>query len=85
MSDLVKLRHRIDFAEDGVTLAKDGPGELSHGLDELIDRLAEEGLLDELTAHHWIHRSETFDRGSVPKPRRKGCLFTFLRLIGRSQ
>ncbi|MGH7341864.1 MAG: hypothetical protein ACREKH_15345 [Candidatus Rokuibacteriota bacterium] len=81
-------RRIIDFAEDGVRLAQIGPGELAEGLDVLIARLAEEGLLDELLAHKWIKRPapeapEALDQGSQPK--RKGCLtaLPFVRAILR--
>lgn len=68
-------RQIVDFAEDGVRLAMSGPGELADGMDALIHRLVEEGLLCELLAHEWVRGPvpprTTFDPGSRPK---KGCL-----------
>ncbi len=70
-------RRIIDFADQGVTCAR--AGVLSASLDELIGRLAEEGLLDELLAHEWVKQPMALDRGSKPKP--DGCLSALVRIV----
>lgn len=78
---LVTARQIVDFAEDGVECAEAGPGVLARGLDELIARLEDAGLTDELLAHDWIRRPAAFDTGSTPR-RRKGCLFGLPAIVG---
>jgi hypothetical protein len=53
---IVAERNIVDFAEAGVDAAENHV--LIRGLDELIARLSEEGLLHELLAHPWISQPE---------------------------
>ncbi len=77
---VTEQRRIVDFIEDGVNCAR--AGVLPEALDDLIYRLAEEGLLDELTRHRWVRQPAPWalDRGSKPK---KGCLSSFVRILGR--
>lgn len=72
-------RRILNFADDGVSFARDGI--LPKALDELIARLADEGLLNELLAHEWVEGPEAFQRRRFPVPRRKGCLFALPGVI----